>query len=505
MPYRRKNTGRSIRWKWGFRLTAALFLIYLFGSGILLNEIHDYHYKEEKQDAQALITAFSQSLGQYDTQLTEANVASFFNKISVATTTRGVLKVDNLPYLEVMEDEGITVRVFNDGGRMLYESQKNYSGFTRRSGTYLDEVTLSNRSAFLGGSTIVSEEDSILLGYVQVIFRLNNYHDMVTHNNRYVFVLSLIALVISILLGYGLAQLFSRPIQQMADTMKEVTEDTLSRTRVSIKNPSGEDEITELSTNINSLLDKMARYVTQQKQFVEDVSHELRTPTAIVEGHLKLLNRWGKDDPQVLEESLAASLNEIQRMKTLVQEMLDLSRAEQVQINYQNEVTPVGQVITQVYHNFQVLYPEFVFYLDDDLPEERYLNIYRNHLEQILVILIDNAVKYSTDRKEIHIALSEMLNHVQIAIQDFGEGISQEDQQQIFNRFYRVDKARSREKGGHGLGLSIAQQLIEGYKGNITVESVLGYGTVFRIEFPYLPDYDPTEKHSEPTKKTLSD
>lgn len=497
MPYRKKGTARSIRWKWGFRLTAALFMFYLLGVSLLLNGIHDFFYEEERQESQALIDSFAQSLGQYDTQLTSANVESFFNKIAVSTTTRGVLKIDNFPFLEALRDEGIIVRVFDTEGKLLFESQKSYVEFNRRSGSYLEETNLNNRRAFIGGSTILGESDSLLLGYVQVVFRLNEYHAIMAHNNRFIFVLSLIALVGAVILGYGIAQLFSRPIKRMADTMKEVTEDNLSSTRIHIKNPSGEDEITELSTNINSLLDKMARYVTQQKQFVEDVSHELRTPTAVVEGHLKLLNRWGKDDPQILEESLAASLNEIQRMKTLVQEMLDLSRAEQVQVHFKNEVTPMGEVVTQVFHNFQMLYPDFIFYLDNDLMEERYVNIYRNHFEQILVILLDNAVKYSTHRKEIHIALSDVLHHVQIAIQDFGEGISQEDQQKIFNRFYRVDKARSRERGGHGLGLSIARELIEGYKGNITVESALGYGTVFRIEFPFLADHVPSSREGE--------
>src|SRR5699024_1327250 len=131
---------------------------------------------------------------------------------------------------------------------------------------------------------------------------------------------------------------------------------------------------------------------------------------------LKLLNRWGKDDPQVLEESLHASLNEITRMKTLVQEMLDLSRAEQVQMHYHNEITPIGEVVKQVFHNFEMLYSEFTIYFDDDLDNERYVNIYRNHLEQILVILLDNAVKYSTERKEIHSAISETPSRVQIAI-----------------------------------------------------------------------------------------
>lgn len=309
---------------------------------------------------------------------------------------------------------------------------------------------------------------------------------------QYFWIATAIVLVLSAAVGYGIAIYFFRPIKQMVDTMDAIEEDTLSETRIKISK--SKDEFTDLSVHINGLLDKMALYVTQQKQFVEDVSHELRTPTAIVEGHLKLLNRWGKEDPQILDESLAASLTEIQRMKTLVQEMLDLSRAEQVEIHYKNEVTPIRNVVLHTFHNFKMLYPDFVFNLDDDLNREIYVNIYRNHFEQILVILMDNAVKYSTDRHEIHLSISESMSYVQIAIQDFGEGMSQEDQQKIFSRFYRVDKARSRNKGGNGLGLSIAKELLEGYKGDITVESVLGHGSVFRIQLPILKDYAPDEE-----------
>ena len=308
---------------------------------------------------------------------------------------------------------------------------------------------------------------------------------------QYFWLVTAIVLVLSAAAGYGIAIYFFRPIKQMVDTMDAIEEDTLSETRIKISK--SKDEFTDLSVHINGLLDKMALYVTQQKQFVEDVSHELRTPTAIVEGHLKLLNRWGKEDPQILDESLAASLTEIQRMKTLVQEMLDLSRAEQVEIHYKNEVTPIRNVVLHTFHNFKMLYPDFVFNLDDDLNREIYVNIYRNHFEQILVILMDNAVKYSTDRHEIHLSISESMSYVQIAIQDFGEGMSQEDQQKIFSRFYRVDKARSRNKGGNGLGLSIAKELLEGYKGDITVESVLGHGSVFRIQLPILKNYVPDE------------
>ena len=168
--------------------------------------------------------------------------------------------------------------------------------------------------------------------------------------------------------------------------------------------------------------------------------------------------------------------------------MLNLSRAEQVDINFRNEKTIVNDVVHQVFNNFKMLYPDFNFTLDDDLNEPITANIYRDHLEQVLVILCDNAVKYSTERKEVHISLSRGMNTVEIGIQDFGEGIPATDIDKVFDRFYRVDKARSRKKGGNGLGLSIAKRLIEGYHGSITLESSLGAGSLFRITLPIVED-----------------
>lgn len=245
------------------------------------------------------------------------------------------------------------------------------------------------------------------------------------------------------------------------------------------------------------MIDKVQLNIDNQKQFVEDVSHELRTPVAVVEGHLKLVNRWGKEDPEVLEESIDASLQEIVRMKSLVQEMLDLSRAVQVDVQYKNEKTNVVEVLKQTYTNFQMIHSNFTFHLDIDVRDEVFVNMYRNHLEQVLIILLDNAVKYTTDRPEVHVSMSTQGKAVHLAIQDFGEGMTEEDTEKIFNRFYRIDKARSREEGGNGLGLSIAKQLIDGYGGDIWAESVLNYGSIFRIVLPMLEEDQFEDENNE--------
>ena len=322
---------------------------------------------------------------------------------------------------------------------------------------------------------------------------------------RLMLVLSLIAIVVFIGISYILVVSVVKPIKNMSKVAKEVDADPNSVAR--IKELNRDDELEELATSINKMLDRMQSYIEQQKQFVGDVSHELRTPVAVIEGHLNMLERWGKDDPQILDESIKASLQEADRMKHLIQEMLDLTRAEQIDVQYPYEVTNVNETVKRVVSDLAMVYPDFKIQLDeDDLPPDTEIQIYHGHLEQLLVILIDNGIKYSTDIKQINVSAGVTKKEVNIIVQDFGEGISQEDQEKIFNRFYRVDKARTREKGGNGLGLSIAQKLVDSYDGEISVESVEGQGSQFKLRLPRLTKKQAAKlrKLSENAKKPKS-
>lgn len=311
------------------------------------------------------------------------------------------------------------------------------------------------------------------------------YNSLMSNLLHWMVIISLIAIIIFIAISYILVVNVVRPIKTMSKVAKEVNADPNSEAR--IKELHRDDELEELATSINQMLDRMQGYIEQQKQFVGDVSHELRTPVAVIEGHLNLLERWGKDDPQILDESIKASLQEADRMKHLIQEMLDLTRAEQIDVQYPYEVSDVNEIIRRVVADMAMVHPDFKIQLDeDDLPDDTEIQMYHGHLEQLLVILIDNGIKYSTDRKQINVSAGVTKKNVNIIVQDFGEGISEEDQKKIFNRFYRVDKARTREKGGNGLGLSIAQKLVASYNGTISVESVEGQGSQFKLKFPRL-------------------
>lgn len=481
----------SLKMKWAIGTASGVLVIFGIFSILLFQSFSNLLLRQEQQYAQDALTVTRNKLGNLD-KLSKKTVqpllSSSVDSVAQQRNPTGSLYSDDV--FVTLSRKNIGVSVYNTAKRQIFASRAVPVKFSNKSVIDTSFVSKQSVDVYVKRKPIFSKKNHHLLGYIQVTNRLVDY-DATRSKLLLIFVIfGMTAALASALLSYFLASWLLQPINSINKTIQQINsdqdqDDPIANVRV--PEASHNDELTELSQLFNDMLDRMERYIEQQQQFVEDVSHELRTPVAIIQGHLELLNRWGKDDPAVLAESIAASLQEINRMKSLVQEMLDLSRAEQVEINFGNQISDAREITLQVFNNFKMIHPEFVFVLDNDLKQKTPIRVYRNHLEQVLIILMDNAVKYSKDRLEIHLSVSKNDRYAEIAVQDFGEGIAQKDIDRVFNRFYRVDKARSRDKGGNGLGLSIAKRLIEGYHGQLTLESVVGQGSIFRIFIPLVP------------------
>jgi two-component system sensor histidine kinase ArlS len=317
-------------------------------------------------------------------------------------------------------------------------------------------------------------------GTVEIIRNLENY-DKLNQILLLVMVLGgLGGITFSTFGGVILGRQFVKPIARLSKTMEKIKYNGLAERVDYIDN---KDELSKLSQVFNEMMDRLEESFHQQNQFVEDASHELRTPIAIIEGHLKLLVRWGKDDPSVLNELLNASLDELARLKNLTQNLLESSQAEPI-LRECEHVDP-ARVLVNVVGDFSVIHPDFIFDLELRSLSGILLGISSNHLKQIIMIVIDNAIKYSGNQKKIRI-IGEIItdNTVQLQITDHGLGISEDHIAHVFDRFYRVDQARSRKVGGSGLGLAIAKRLVENYQGSIQLTSVEHVGTVVTIILP---------------------
>lgn len=469
----------SVKWKWALGTTIGVFIVFLVFSLLMFRAFTQNALDAQHHEVDNALTAVTQ---RFDS-VSGKNLTLDMIEPTLQPGNDHVRTILNDDLISNVASKNLTLTIFDRNGTQLFTSHTNPIAMEHASHFIGQRLVRTNgRQVLVGRVPIYARNSNRIVGYVQMIDSLEPYHKMYVKLVKILIVLMLLGLMAIALWGYLLADWLLRPVENIAATIAEVERDPKTEERVA--DLARNDELSDLGDILNEMVDRMQRYIDQQARFVEDVSHELRTPVAIVKGHMDLLNRWGKDDPQILNDSIKASLDEMKRMETLVQEMLDLTRADQVELNFRHEATDVQDVVYQVYNNFTLIHPDFKFSLEDDIHTNTIVSMYRNHLEQVLIILSDNAFKYSQARKEIHFSMSRTAREVQIAVQDFGEGISQEDASHVFDRFYRVDKARSREKGGNGLGLSIAQKLIEGYGGAISLESSLGHGSIFRITLP---------------------
>jgi len=284
----------------------------------------------------------------------------------------------------------------------------------------------------------------------------------------------LVVLISSLLVGRMLSNIILKPINLMIETMEEIQRRCIFK-RLGLKTQS-QDELYKLGSTFNKMMDILAENFEKQQQFVSDASHELKTPLTVIESYASMLKRWGMKDPALLEESVEAIYSEAVRMKKMTKQMLMLANHDAEwnldikKVNFFALSKETSKKMESIYGQHISVHTQY---------DKVIANADEQKMKQLLFILLDNALKYSTSSIELHVGCEN--NHVFFTVKDYGIGIPKEDIPHIFDRFYRVDKARNRETGGTGLGLSIAKRIVDAHRGNIDVVSKEGEGTSFTV------------------------
>ena len=244
----------------------------------------------------------------------------------------------------------------------------------------------------------------------------------------------------------------------------------------------GDKDLQGLEEAINSMLARMHAAYRQQAQFVSDASHELRTPIAVIQGYVRMLDRWGKDDEKVLEESIAAIKTETGHMKTLVEQLLFLARGDSGRQQLNPEPMDLSGLMAEVLEEYRMI-DEGHEWRQGRL-EPAPVNADPALIKQAVRILVDNAVRYTPEGGSIRLSAGMIEGRAFFEVQDGGIGIAEEDVPRIFDRFFRADPARARASGGTGLGLSIARWIVERHEGHFEVISRPELGTRIRVVLP---------------------
>ena len=455
----------TLKRKWALTSASVLFISFALVCVILYIAINSWLLNEEKTSVTRSmddLTAFFETRGSHLTINEMQHNTGLMNSI-----------VDKDQTVRILNTDGIEILRLNNTSEEIPDLPQNIplKGYTIQQ----VKVDGADSSVAIGYLRLGN-----FAGYLQLTHPLTSLASLMKYILTSMLLMGLIALIASWFISSALATLLLQPLKRLSSDMKRVAAHRFEAPiQVTVDS---QDEIGDLVKVYKQMMTELESAFLQQQRFISDASHELRTPIQVLEGHLSMIQRWGKDDLEVLNESLMTSIDEVRRMKQLIEELLELARHEAKDISQGAIVAEQTEIVMK---EMKTIAPnaEINLHYNEDFHNVRVM-ISENAYRQILHNILQNAVRYTSSIPSINIYLTFDLNNCTIVIEDNGIGMSPESLEHIFERFYRVDKARSREHGGTGLGLSIVKMLIDKYDGTLEVSSALNEGTTFTIHLP---------------------
>lgn len=376
-------------------------------------------------------------------------------------------------YVQILRHDGsIASRSINLGRQQIPIDEGHLARSLR--GEIVQKVTTAGASRLL-----VHNEPLIIggqvIGVIQVAQSLREMDNTLRLTAYLLIASSVLVLLIAAVVGSRLAGSALRPIERITRTALEISRTRDLQRRLTA---SGQDEIGLLTSTFNEMLEQLEALFKNQERFVADVSHELRTPLTTIQGNIDLLKRDMAHDAETLREIIENIEGETSRMSRLASDLLLLAQAD-AGVKLDLQPVEMDTLLLDVYRQARLMSNGQTIRLGHE--DQAIIIGDADRLRQLLLNLVENAIKYTPPQGEIRLSLYREPEWTRIVVQDSGIGIPKSDLPFIFERFYRVDKARSGSKPGTGLGLSIARWIAEAHGGQLTVESEEGQGSAFTL------------------------
>ncbi|EOC99796.1 Sensory transduction histidine kinase [Caldisalinibacter kiritimatiensis] len=320
-----------------------------------------------------------------------------------------------------------------------------------------------------------------VIGATFISSSLNDIYDTVGEITDKLRIISMASIFLIAILSFAFANFLSKPIEEFTRAIKKMAKGKLG-CKVEIKT---NDEFKHLANAFNIMSTKLNEVDIQRKDFVANVSHELRTPLSSIKLLSESLLHQQEEDVNIYREFLKDIDSEIDRLNKIIDDLLvlvDLDK-EKLSLNYQT--TYINFLLEKIISRLLPLAEKKHIDLKVDFKEKLQIKVDKDKIQQAIINIVHNAIKYTPEGGVVEVSLYSEGEYIVVKVKDNGVGIPKESLPHIFDRFYRVDKARARSTGGTGLGLSIAYQIITLHQGTIEVESEVNKGSTFYIKIPY--------------------
>lgn len=283
---------------------------------------------------------------------------------------------------------------------------------------------------------------------------------------------------LAILFSLFIARRFMKKLIPQLQQLESINEKINFNTfKIDIDRKDFYKEFFDFLSSYESMLERLKQGAEKQTDFINSASHEIKTPLSIIKGYSDILKKRGQQNPQIFSEAIDTIQEEVKNMNHLVEKLLFISKHNEIKLSL--EKISLTEIIQEVILEMDIIYPNQKIFLHS---KNLFINSDWNFLKLVIRNLVDNSIKYGKGNP-INIYLQDRGETAVIYIRDMGVGISKKNLKNIFDRFYRVDKSRSKEIGGHGLGLSIVKTILEALNGNIEIKSVLDEKTEVFLTF----------------------
>ncbi len=385
--------------------------------------------------------------------------------------------------------EGINIFLFTEEGEMV--APQDYEDY----GSVLNEVTARVGQEKVGYSVTYRSGDSVVYAskteytgkphLLLVTYSVTIVRDTVLSLQLYVSIIAAGVFVVAVLISFGFSKKLTSDVKTMSDTAV-----LLAKGNYEIQFNNAEyKELAQLSDTLNYVRDEVKKSEDFQREILANVTHDLKTPLTMIKAYASMIKEISGDNPQKREKHLQVIIDEADRLTGLVNDVLSVSKLQANMAELKLKVFNLTELVYGIINKFGYLQEAQGYSFMLDIEQNLYTRADAEKINQVVYNLLGNAANYTGEDKTVYISLKSSLDgkRVRFSVRDTGKGIAKQDIPEIWDRFYRVKENHNRPVKGTGLGLSIVKAILEGHSFDFGVESELGEGSLFWVDFPCVP------------------